>query len=114
VLTSAWSVIVPPSPGVLCALGDATTRAACLRHGPPVEELLERCEAETGLPVPTRSRWDAERLGQEALQAVERRVLWLWLWLSTVIIDQANRVRRNPEGFKVGVHQAPAHPWRRS
>jgi pyruvate dehydrogenase E1 component len=72
--------------------------------GPPIEELLERCEAETGLPVPTRSRWDAG-LGQEALQAVERRVLWL----STAIIDQANRVRRNPEGLKVGVHQAPAH-----
>ena len=25
VLTGAWPVIVPPSPGVLCALGDATT-----------------------------------------------------------------------------------------
>ena len=24
-LTGAWPVIVPPSPGVLCALGDATT-----------------------------------------------------------------------------------------
>ncbi|MFE4663630.1 pyruvate dehydrogenase [Streptomyces sp. NPDC056716] len=43
--------------------------------------------------------------GQEALQAlraVERRVLWL----STAIIDQANRVRPNPEGLKVGGHQA--------
>jgi N-methylhydantoinase A len=27
VLTGAWPVIVPPSPGVLCALGDATTSA---------------------------------------------------------------------------------------
>jgi N-methylhydantoinase A len=26
-LTGAWPVIVPPSPGVLCALGDATTSA---------------------------------------------------------------------------------------
>lgn len=26
--------------------------------GPPIEELLERCEAETGLPAPTRPRWD--------------------------------------------------------
>src|SRR5690606_25851409 len=25
VLTGAWPVIIPPSPGVLCALGDATT-----------------------------------------------------------------------------------------
>jgi N-methylhydantoinase A len=38
VLTGAWPVIVPPSPGVLCALGDATTSArdesarTCLRR----------------------------------------------------------------------------------
>ncbi|MEV3872483.1 pyruvate dehydrogenase, partial [Streptomyces sp. NPDC049906] len=36
------------------------------------------------------------------LGEVERRVLWL----STAIIDQANRVRPNPEGLKVGGHQA--------
>ena len=28
-LTGAWPVIVPPSPGVLCAYGDATTSARC-------------------------------------------------------------------------------------
>ena len=33
VLTGAWPVIVPPSPGVLCALGDATTSRA-RRVGP--------------------------------------------------------------------------------
>ncbi|MGA6155120.1 transketolase-like TK C-terminal-containing protein [Stenotrophomonas sp. NPDC087984] len=37
-----------------------------------------------------------------ALEAVERRVLWL----STAIIDHANRVRPNPSGLKVGGHQA--------
>ncbi|MFK4273488.1 pyruvate dehydrogenase, partial [Streptomyces milbemycinicus] len=36
------------------------------------------------------------------LEAVERRVLWL----STAIIDHANRVRPNPSGLKVGGHQA--------
>ncbi|WP_218929545.1 pyruvate dehydrogenase [Streptomyces sp. Rer75] len=36
------------------------------------------------------------------LEAVERRVLWL----STAIIDHANRVRPNPTGLKVGGHQA--------
>jgi pyruvate dehydrogenase E1 component len=36
------------------------------------------------------------------LRAVERRVLWL----STAIIDHANRVRPNPSGLKVGGHQA--------
>src|SRR6202047_591427 len=33
---------------------------------------------------------------------IERRVLWL----STAIIDHANRVRPNPGGMKVGGHQA--------
>ncbi|MFG2585701.1 transketolase-like TK C-terminal-containing protein [Streptomyces malaysiensis] len=36
------------------------------------------------------------------LKAVEQRVLWL----STAIIDHANRVRPNPTGLKVGGHQA--------
>src|ERR1044072_2604577 len=36
------------------------------------------------------------------LESVERRVLWL----STAIIDHANRVRPNPSGMKVGGHQA--------
>jgi pyruvate dehydrogenase E1 component len=38
----------------------------------------------------------------ETLTAVESRVLWL----ATAIIDQANRVRSNPSGLKVGGHQA--------
>ncbi|MGW1146033.1 pyruvate dehydrogenase, partial [Streptomyces sp. NPDC002454] len=47
----------------------------------------------------------AEGVGEGVLRTlgeVERRVLWL----STAIIDQANRVRPNPEGLKVGGHQA--------
>ncbi|WP_425576174.1 transketolase-like TK C-terminal-containing protein [Streptomyces axinellae] len=36
------------------------------------------------------------------LKTVEQRVLWL----STAIIDHANRVRPNPTGLKVGGHQA--------
>jgi hypothetical protein len=36
------------------------------------------------------------------LRAVEDRVLWL----STAIVDHANRVRPNPSGLKVGGHQA--------
>ena len=27
--------------------------------GPPIDELLERCEEETGLPAPTRPVWSA-------------------------------------------------------
>ncbi|MDR3033232.1 MAG: pyruvate dehydrogenase [Kitasatospora sp.] len=36
------------------------------------------------------------------LRAIEQRVLWL----STAIVDHANRVRPNPSGLKVGGHQA--------
>ena len=36
------------------------------------------------------------------LHEVERRVLWL----ATAIVDHANRVRPNPDGLKVGGHQA--------
>ncbi|MEB8338173.1 transketolase-like TK C-terminal-containing protein [Streptomyces endophyticus] len=51
---------------------------------------------------------DAEEAGRAredvltALEAIERRVLWL----STAIIDHANRVRPNRSGLKVGGHQA--------
>ena len=38
----------------------------------------------------------------EALREVERRVLWL----STAIVDHANRHRGDPSGLKVGGHQA--------
>jgi pyruvate dehydrogenase E1 component len=43
---------------------------------------------------------DAGRFG--VLRAVEQRVLWL----STAIVDHANRVRPNASGLKVGGHQA--------
>ncbi|MQA96884.1 MAG: pyruvate dehydrogenase [Streptosporangiales bacterium] len=46
---------------------------------------------------PVQQTDDARTLG-----AIERRVLWL----STAIIDHANRVRPNPSGLKVGGHQA--------
>jgi pyruvate dehydrogenase E1 component len=38
----------------------------------------------------------------EVLQAIERRVLWL----STYMIHHANKIRPNPDGLKVGGHQA--------
>jgi pyruvate dehydrogenase E1 component len=40
--------------------------------------------------------------GLDVLRAIEQRVLWL----STAIVDHANRVRDNPSGLKVGGHQA--------
>lgn len=45
---------------------------------------------------------DREGDRRALLREVEQRVLWL----STAIIDHANRVRPNPTGLKVGGHQA--------
>ncbi len=41
-----------------------------------------------------------EATDPNALQALERQVLWL----STAIVHYANRVRPNPGGLKVGGH----------
>lgn len=38
----------------------------------------------------------------ETLETIQRRVLWL----ATLIVHHANHVRPNPEGTKVGGHQA--------
>src|SRR6204780_3037044 len=56
----------------------------------------------TFVPAPAH---DAEGPGVDefaVLRAIENRVLWI----STSIIDHANRVRPNPSGLKVGGHQA--------
>jgi len=49
-----------------------------------------------------RSSPQSGELRLDALQALERQVLWL----STAIVHYANRVRPNPAGMKVGGHQA--------
>src|SRR3954452_8228810 len=51
--------------------------------------------------TPTLSAHDAVE-DYEVLRDIENRILWL----STAIIDHANRVRPNPSGVKVGGHQA--------
>jgi len=53
--------------------------------------------------TPITSGMDEEQaLRLRTLRSVEERVLWL----STAIVDHANRVRPNPSGLKVGGHQA--------
>jgi pyruvate dehydrogenase E1 component len=52
-------------------------------------------------PVPA-DTGEAQASRLATLRAIEERVLWL----STAIIDHANRVRPNPSGLKVGGHQA--------
>ncbi|WP_230396137.1 transketolase-like TK C-terminal-containing protein [Streptomyces blattellae] len=55
----------------------------------------------TASAVPV-ARDDSREELLRTLHSVEKRVLWL----STAIIDHANRVRPNPTGLKVGGHQA--------
>ncbi|MHA6793643.1 transketolase-like TK C-terminal-containing protein [Pseudonocardia bannensis] len=50
----------------------------------------------------TSAALDRESARLAVLREVEQRILWL----STAIIDHANRVRPNPTGLKVGGHQA--------
>ena len=56
-----------------------------------IGETIERAEGE-GAPAADLA----------ALEAIQARVLWL----STAIVDHANRVRESPSGIKVGGHQA--------
>src|SRR5215212_4268285 len=73
--------------------GGGIGRASCIPVGRRVIGMSSPARVATG-PEPTG--------GIEVLTEVERRVLWL----STAIVDHANRVRPNPSGLKVGGHQA--------
>lgn len=53
-----------------------------------------------GEDVPIRVAWDEQDL--RLLQSIRRRVLWL----ATYTIHYANEIRPNPDGTKVGGHQA--------
>jgi N-methylhydantoinase A len=95
-LTGAWPVIVPPSPGVLCALGDATTSArdesarTCLRRFAELtgEELAQILH---GL-----SSAASQRLAGQGVPEAEHSV--------TYQVD----VRYFGQGFDIGVDVDPA------
>lgn len=97
-LTGAWPVIVPPSPGVLCALGDATTAArdesarTCLRRftdltGPELREILTGLSssagarlAEQGVPTSEQStgyQVDVRYFGQGNDLSIDVDAAWL-------------------------------------
>ncbi|MFT4294902.1 MAG: pyruvate dehydrogenase [Micropruina sp.] len=67
------------------------------------DEELGQFETSTQLDPPTaNSRPLTASSGESALSEISQRVLWL----ATAMIDAANRGRRNPDGVKVGGHQA--------
>src|SRR3954453_14710836 len=53
----------------------------------------------TSTVLPARS---GETAPDEVLRSIEQHLLWL----ATAIVDPPNRVRSEPSGLKVGVHQA--------
>ena len=74
-LTGAWPVIVPPSPGVLCALGDATTSPAG-RVGPHLPAPVRRPRPATELtrdPAPTCPTAAVGAAGRAGCPAADQR-----------------------------------------
>jgi N-methylhydantoinase A len=75
-LTGAWPVIVPPSPGVLCALGDATTSArdesarTCLRR------FADLTGAELAGILRSLSASASERLVQQGIPAADQETAY--------------------------------------
>ena len=75
-LTGAWPVIVPPSPGVLCALGDATTSArdesarTCLRR------FADLTGAELAAILHDLSAAASERLVQQGIPAADQETAY--------------------------------------
>jgi N-methylhydantoinase A len=90
-LTGAWPVIVPPSPGVLCALGDATTS----RRDESARTVLRRFADLSGADLVTILRELADdagqRLADQGLPREEQTVLYQ--------VD----VRYHGQGFEIPV-----------
>jgi N-methylhydantoinase A len=95
-LTGAWPVIVPPSPGVLCALGDATTS----RRDESARTVLRRFADLSGTDLVTILRELADdagqRLADQGLPREEQEVLFQ--------VD----VRYHGQGFEIPVVVDPA------
>ncbi len=96
VLTGAWPVIVPPSPGVLCALGDATTS----RRGESARTVLRRFGDLTGGDLADVLRELADDAGQRlADQGLPR---------DQQTIGYQVDIRYHGQGFEIPVTVDPA------
>lgn len=95
-LTGAWPVIVPPSPGVLCALGDATTS----RRDESARTVLRRFADLSGADLVTILRELADDAGQRlADQGLPRD--------QQSVLHQVD-VRYHGQGFEIPVVVDPA------
>jgi pyruvate dehydrogenase E1 component len=82
------------------------TSVAPFTHGPAEPSQSEPSQGEPSQGEPSQgepSQGEQVSSGRlDVLRSIEERVLWL----STAIVNHANRVRPNPGGLKVGGHQA--------
>ena len=75
-LTGSWPVIIPPSPGVLCAYGDATTRVRNEASQTLVRRYSETSNKEVGKILNDLTKTAAQSLIKEGIPKKEHQVVW--------------------------------------
>ena len=75
-LTGSWPVIIPPGPGVLCAYGDATTRARNESSQTYVRRFGETSSKEVAGILKGLAKTAAEALTKEGIPAKEQTVIY--------------------------------------
>lgn len=90
-LTGAWPVIVPPSPGVLCALGDATTSVRDEAARTSLRRFADLTGAELGAILTGLSGDASSSLVDQGVPAADQR------------IEYELDVRYFGQGFEIGI-----------
>ena len=75
-LTGSWPVIIPPSPGVLCAYGDATTRVRNEASQTFVRRYSETSDKEVAKILTDLTKNAAQSLIKEGVPKKEHQVVW--------------------------------------
>jgi len=95
-LTGAWPVIVPPSPGVLCALGDATTSKRSESARTVLRRFADLGSGDLGAILRELAAEAGARLAQQGVAEADQSVGYQ--------VD----VRYHGQGFEIGVDVDPA------
>jgi len=75
-LSGAWPVIIPPGPGVLCAYGDATTRARNEASQTFVRRYSETSNKDVTAILKTLSKQAQDSLIKEGIPVKEQTIIW--------------------------------------
>ncbi len=94
-LTGAWPVVVPPSPGVLCALGDATTSLRSEAARTCLRRFADMDRAELATILADLADEAGHRLGKQGVASADRRTSYQ--------VD----VRYFGQGFEIAVDVDP-------